>query len=206
MQLAKPFNTAVTDTVIFLDFDGPLSNYRVYAQADNNLDFDPIAVRILQNVCEVANARIVCTSVRTFPNWQIFNETKRLFTEAGMDISVLHPDWTVNKKYDHKRKDSIEDYLELHPEIKNYVIVDDEHVDIPEKLVLVDQMNGIMSEDLEKICDILGIDIGDVFKRDFYRTYAGDQYVLVLDHWDQDTNDRIDKRHKKAAEEKTPKP
>ncbi len=204
MQLAKPFNTAVTDTVIFLDFDGPLSNYRVYAQADNNLDFDPIAVRVLQNICEVANARIVCTSVRTFQNWQIHNETKRLFTEAGMDIAVLHPDWTVNKKYDHKRKDSIEDYLKLHPEITKYVIVDDENVDIPDKLVLVSMMDGMMSADFQKICDILEIDIGKVFRNEFYKTYAGDQYRLVLNHWDKDANDRIDERHNKPAS--TPKP
>ena len=194
MPLQKQFNTAVTETVIFLDFDGPLSTFRVFAQAESNLDFDPVAVGILRNVCEVANARIVCTSVRTFPHWQIYNETKQLFDEAGLDLALLHPDWTVNKTNVHKRKDNIEAFLADHPEITNYVIVDDEHVDIPEKLVLVDALNGILVDDIEKICDILGIDSSDVYRRDWHRNNSDQQYVLPFEQWDEDINENIAKK------------
>lgn len=191
MPLQKKFNDAVTDTVIFLDFDGPLSTMRVLAQTGDNLDFDPVIVGMIGNICEVAKARIVCTSVRTFPHDAIYHETKRLFDGAGLDISLLHPDWTVNKTDVMKRKDNIEAYLRAHPEITNYVIIDDEYVDMPDRLVQVSETDGVLSADLEKICYILGFDAGEVYKHARAKTHAQNQYTLPFDNMDKRMNRNI---------------
>lgn len=196
------FNTAASEKIIFLDFDGPLSSFRVMSQTDSNLDFDPVAVGMLRNVCEVTGARIVCTSVRTWAHSiDDFKEMQKLFDEAGLDLALLHPDWTVNKKRVDDRKQNILDYLAAHPEIKQYAIIDDDYVDLPE-LVLVDAMNGILFKNLEQLCALLSVDIGKVFRRDYYRKKPRNQYFLPFSEQEDRFNERIDN----PEEESKPKP
>jgi|GEM_PF-3320744 len=185
------FNAAVTDKVIFLDFDGPQSSFRTYLYANGNLAFDPVSTKILSNICEAANARIVCTSTRTFTRGKFYNpiyhETKAHFERAGFDWSFMHPDWTVNKPEFTNRKGNIEAYLKLHPEIKQWAIVDDEFVDMPE-LVRVDHMDGILYNQIEQICNLLDINFRDIQNVNYYKEKDARQFQLPFNQYNVDWN------------------
>ena len=159
MQSLRDFNTAVTDTAVFLDFDGPASNMRTVFTYGDILSVDPLVMHFLNRICRDANARVVCTSRRAFTTGDfdsLYHETKTLFEKAAFDWRYMHPDWTVNKPCWENRKERIQNYLSEHPEINHYVIIDDEYVDLP-NLVLVDELEGISGDHMRQIADILGI-------------------------------------------------
>ena len=191
------------DKVIFLDFDGVLSCSRTYMFADGNLAFDPVAVKILQNICEIGNARIVCTSTRTGMAGRdydlLYHETKVHFERAGFDWSFMHPDWTVNKPDFLDRKGNIEKYLERHPEIKKWAIVDDEKVDMPE-FVKIDENNGISYENFEEICIFLNVSMADVHEIDYYKEGDIGQYLLPFDSWNTDWNEKFVRKENKLKQ------
>ncbi len=203
MKSQKAFNTAVTDKVIFLDFDGPQSSYRTYLFADGNLAFDPVSTKILNNICVAANTRIVCTSTRTFTRGDLYNpiyhETKAHFERAGFDWSFMHPDWTVNRPDFTDRKGNIERYLKRHPEIKKWAIVDDEFVDMPE-LVRVDHMDGILFRQIEQICDLLGVNFRDIQNVNYHEKNDIRQFQLPFEQHNIDFNEKHVKRESKPCQ------
>jgi hypothetical protein len=156
--------------IISLDFDGPLTNFRTMMQSGDNRAFDPVAINTLNHLCAATAAKIVCTSVRTWtdsePN---FRENMALFEEAGLDIRHLHPDWSCRTDQG-KRENHIQKWLTDHPTTKEYVIIDDDMIDLP-NFVRIDQMNGILLAHWEAVAKCLDIDIGDVFKEAAHKKY-----------------------------------
>ncbi len=149
-------------TIIFLDFDGPLSSFRNTIASDNFLSFDPIAIRFLNTVCNLTGAKIVCTSTRSaLHSQELHDEAKQLFHDAGLNLDHLHHEWSVNVTGCHNRKQNILDFLEKYPEIERYVIIDDEHVDLPH-LVHVCENEGILSDHMYQICETVGITVRDI--------------------------------------------
>ncbi len=150
------------EKIIFLDFDGPLSNHRVGAQTGSMKLFDPVAVGALNNICKVSNSKIVCTSVRA-QLWHddSFKKACYYFEQAGLDLGYLHEDWSC--RYDAGlREGHILKWLDLHPDVTQYAIIDDGLVDLP-NFVRVDTYNGIGFNDFQKVAALLGTDMSKVF-------------------------------------------
>ena len=101
------------NAVIFLDVDGVLTSER----CNGYYDFDLWAVNFFLWACEQSGAKIVMSSA-----WRNLPRAKEWFTE--MFGKHLHKDWRTGGK-DWHRGDEIDEWLEQHPEVDNFVIVDD---------------------------------------------------------------------------------
>ena len=120
--------------VIFLDFDGIINDYLTINEIN---DYN---VEILKRIINETNAKVVITSSHKYPYQRNNNMAGFLnsyyikgLREKGIDIL----DWTPHIKqqgikYD-QRKQEILEYLKNHPEITQYVILDDDDIIEPLK-------------------------------------------------------------------------
>lgn len=179
-----------TAKVIFLDFDGPISNYRTALQTGDHEAFDPVTVEALDNICVISGAKIVCSSSRTHKHSRIsFHENRRLFEEAGFDMRNMHEDWSCwNPSIGRTR--SIEEWLKKHPEITHYAIIDDDVVDLPH-FVHIDGFNGVLFKDFEMVAEYLDTDIGKAFELAACKRNDYSQLRLEIDSFDKQYNDSV---------------
>ena len=72
--------------VIFLDFDGVLNSVRSCLAFKTFNTFDPVSVRLVNRLCDLADARIVVSS-----SWRIGHTTaslKERMAECGAELIV----------------------------------------------------------------------------------------------------------------------
>lgn len=144
--------------VIFLDIDGVVTSSR-----DNGFrDFNLHVVHWLRWVCEVAPAQIVISST-----WR--HSFSREFWQTVFG-EYVHEDWRTpngSRRQESglwlscKRGDEIAQWLEHHPEIEDYAILDDDLDMRPEqkaKFIATDPHNGALFEHLMALRDNFGID------------------------------------------------
>lgn len=157
--------------VIFLDFDGPLSNHRVTFATGDMKAFDPVTVAMLNKICELTEAKIVCTSTRApLNNPDSHGNTIRRFTEARLNLGHLHEDWSC--RYDNRpREGHITKWLAEHPEVTEYVAVDDRPCAV-KNLIRVDPYNGLTVQDAIRILEVFRVDPQKFFD-DIGRQNAG---------------------------------
>jgi hypothetical protein len=126
--------------VIFLDIDGVLvtrkhmlflaeSGYEKMVDANNDEKFDPICVANLGKLIEETGAKIVVSSTWRYmgvgPLQKIFRDRKVSGEIIGLTTIERFED--DSKIYAGEcRGRQIQEYLEDHPEIENYVIIDDD--------------------------------------------------------------------------------
>ena len=185
--------------IIFLDFDGPLSNDRTQAQTGDWYSFDPVACQALDTLCSYSGAKIVVSSTRAFKNPSSFRETSKLMSDAGLDPKHMHGDWCIRDKNQwsrkgrqHKRGTLIRRWLAAHPEVTHYAIIDDENVFLP-NFVKVSENDGILSAHFRKIAALLEIDLGDAFQhaRERRGEFHETQYNLPFNQFYINWNESI---------------
>lgn len=117
--------------VIFLDIDGVLnSNDYIDYALDNNIkgilkDINPKTIKMLKFAIDTTDAQIVLSS-----SWRychICEELKELFSKYGINLNEKTPEL-----HTHKRGLEIKQYLKEHPNIEQYLILDDEIFDFYE--------------------------------------------------------------------------
>lgn len=154
--------------IIFLDIDGVLNHFDWYASTefqsiktkeDVELDIDPRCTHRIMDLCNQFNAKVVITS-----SWKISWYSTIMRLERGglpHDYVIDHtPDylWIPVENFDKSRGAEIQGWLNNHPEVTNYVIVDD-RVDFKEEqmshFVQIDQTLGLTDENVEEIKRIL---------------------------------------------------
>ena len=142
--------------VIFLDFDG------VVTTPESDYVFVPELMTRLGRLLEETDACIVISSSR------------RCGTLEQTKESIVSPDNTHVRNhpfpyYDRivgqtpfvitsVRGEQVAAYLEMHPEVERYVILDDERRFLPEQfkhLVFVDEETGLTDKDVERAEEIL---------------------------------------------------
>lgn len=137
------------EKVIFLDIDGVLTSVRT-----GWYNFDIYATNYLRWVCEKSGAKIVISST-----WR-YNHGKEFWKEIFGDF--LHDDFKTPDLKRHKngndiiRGDEIKDWLDRHPEISKYIILDDDADMLEEQmpnLLQTDSMNGILDVQMMEIKD-----------------------------------------------------
>lgn len=160
-----PFSPDVEIPVIFLDIDGVMNNEKfcrgnVNARMDDHTCFDPKSVAALAEILAKSGARLVLSSM-----WRYYNTLAQMevFLElCGLKVEFL--DRTPLSARDSRRGHEIAEWLEEHPEVKTYVILDDD-VDISECEAVANQwiktswFVGLQKEHVPQALKLLGVEV-----------------------------------------------
>lgn len=134
-------------TIIFLDVDGVLTS----ARCNGFHDFDLWAVTFLRWACKKGNAKIVMSSV-----WRNNRDAKEVFGRTFGEF--LHEDWRTGNHG--AREDEIDEWLSRHPEITEFIVIDDDIGDLRRheaRLIRTSSMDGMLTEHMMDLRDRLGI-------------------------------------------------
>jgi len=146
--------------VIFLDFDGVINNWDHF----EGVDFDN--VKYLLEIIKATDAKIVASSSKKH-TFQIDSSIDMVDTCYYRDyVSILNDYgieiFDVTPYVYESRELEIIKYLEMHPEIDEFLILDDDSVikSLSEHQVFLDLYNGITSEHVKPSIDILNGNLG----------------------------------------------
>lgn len=145
--------------VVFLDIDGVISKFGPKGNGMYGLS-KPL-LRNLSFLIKTSKAKIVLSS-----SWREFPEARRRLDRAlrykGLKINYSTPVFPDSNAK--TRQAEIEQWLSEHPEVKDYVILDDIpdyfHGDLRDHLVTCDPNEGLTEEKTEEAINILGVMVG----------------------------------------------
>lgn len=139
--------------ILFLDFDGVLNHVDWLSTADHawgSMQLDPSRVALVQAIVDRTDAKIVISST-----WRLYHKLDELRTflaERGFRGEVIDrtPD-LYHQKHDRVRGDEIQDWLDRHPEVESYVILDDDSdmSTVAHRLVKTTFEEGLTEADVE---------------------------------------------------------
>ena len=147
---------------LFLDIDGVLTKTKVFKSFDHN------CVKALQKIMDSVVVSVILSSCwrHGFIDWpnncfappnKAIPTLKRWFKENDLNPDSLIS-YTPFLRPDH-RGSEIKCWLEQHPEVEHFVILDDDSYDIkdtfPNELVHTNSETGLTMEDAEKAISIL---------------------------------------------------
>lgn len=168
--------------VILLDIDGVLNSERSFMGGCHRIDrpattpenaeepytqrlaretVDPIAVGLINKLTKHAEAQIVLISThrKNFRDHDkyLMAQLQKYLTSLGL-LGDKCIDCTPVLFV--KRGEEIKLWLDQHPEVTHYVILDDDSDMLPEQLenfILVDSRFGLSADDFRRACAILGV-------------------------------------------------
>lgn len=115
--------------ICFLDIDGPMIPVRAYLLANQTKlasVFDPCAVAMLNGILQSSTVQIVISSIRG-QDGRAYCE--QLLSSNGIDPKLMHDDWITPRNCG-GRAQEIASWLTNHPDIVDYVAIDDEDLDV----------------------------------------------------------------------------
>ena len=147
--------------IIFLDFDGVLNSAKyLLGHEEYGVVIDPARMRLLKQIIVATGAKpVLSTSWREHWSKDLAgcNSTgvliNNIFSEYGLQVYDKTPELHT------KREIEIKSWLDIHPEVKNFVVLDD-------RLLSADYLNGhfiktsnyfdgLGETDVQKAIDIL---------------------------------------------------
>lgn len=145
--------------VIFLDFDGTINNW------DHINGVDPTNVEVLKTIQAKSNAKIIATTSNKYSfqrnisaNYQntFFYEYVKLLQELWVTIDDITPYVELNRCLE------ILEYLRLHKEVEDFVILDDDYVgdQLKDHQVYLDNYLGLQAEHIVPSLRILSGELG----------------------------------------------
>lgn len=158
-----------TIDVLFLDIDGVMNNKKHCeswqphtgqpVDMTNQTCFDPKSVAALAEILAKSKCQVVLSST-----WRYYNtlaEMETFFELVGLKFKFL--DHTSMQPKDLRRGHEIAEWLEAHPEVRNYVILDDDS-DVAECEVVRDRwvktswFVGLQQEHVSQALKHLGVE------------------------------------------------
>lgn len=143
--------------VLFLDVDGVLNSRRSCVafggypmELEHIHAFDQIAIRLLQRLCDAAGVKIVFSSA-----WRLYVTPEQAAEAFGLPIIDKTP-----FNHGRARGTEIQDWLDAHPEIECYAILDDNSDMMTKQLpyfVQTPETEGLSWECYEKLCGLFGV-------------------------------------------------
>lgn len=118
--------------IIFLDIDGVMNSETYYKSVNtkhkNFSRFNPISINIVTKLVKEFNAKIVISSL-----WR-FAMKKELSQELKKSnlVNYLHNDWSTPVIQPGHRGKEIKLWLDSHPDITDFLILDDDEDILPE--------------------------------------------------------------------------
>lgn len=151
--------------VVFLDFDGPMIPLRAMCLEGQTSDppsvFDPCAVALLNRLCDKTKSKIVVHSHWRYSpvHKEKYPDIKAHLISQGVKEEHLHED-LLCEEIDWRWVD-IKAWLAKHPEVNNYVIIEDTYIPVGfEKfephMIKVDFSEGFSWRNYEKALERFG--------------------------------------------------
>lgn len=151
--------------VIFLDIDGVINDCHCQEVLIN-----PIFVSNLKRVIAATNAKVVITSSRRdkylvnnhfASNSLLYNKFIEPLSRLGLEVYDYTPIIACEKK-EEEREIEIEEYLRTHPEIEEYVIIEDDYVmaRLFDHQIFIECSDGFIEEYIEPTINILNGNLG----------------------------------------------
>ena len=141
--------------VLFLDVDGVLHDAFVRLPSQ---ELNPECMRRLRTIIDKTHASIVISS-----SWRIHTDNlyklRDKLNEYGLDYIDTTPDFTGKNGIPEPRKFEIEDWLQKHPNVEKWVILDDDifgNLDGIDNFVKTDSVNALTDADVDSVIEILG--------------------------------------------------
>lgn len=145
--------------IIFQDVDGPLIPLRMYYTRERRFDmqtgsflYDPVAVGMLNHICQQFDAKVVFNSAHCDNPEE---NMRRQGLHNGFDC--LHPTECTTefvRSIPHRYR-AIEDWLSRHPEVTDWIVIDDIEVYRPRQ-VLIDYKIGMTINSYYQACELFG--------------------------------------------------
>lgn len=108
--------------------------------------FDWTAIALIQRICNKSNVKIVVSST-----W------RKMFSYQEIGANLKLPTIDSTPEFSGWRGYEIKDWLDRHPEVTKYAIIDDDSDMLPEQkpfFVHVDGRNGISYENFKQLLEI----------------------------------------------------
>lgn len=149
--------------VLFLDIDGVLNSVRSCiafggyphrVTGEHRTKFDEVSVRLISGIVEAAGAKVVLSSA-----WRNDKDWHEIGPSLGIEIIDRTPSLLGS------RGEEIKDWLDRHPEVESYAIVDDDGDMLPEQrpfFVNTDAHDGLSWANAYRLAELLGASIYDV--------------------------------------------
>jgi hypothetical protein len=146
--------------VLFLDIDGVVLSGRELWATHNNRYLPPEKIALVREVCDRTGAIVVVSST-----WRFSDETADQLRHAGLR---LHRDWRTPHKLDRigsiimgqQRGNEIQRWLNRHPGVTEYAIVDDDSDMLDDqraRFVQTPFETGIERDHAERLVTILAL-------------------------------------------------
>lgn len=138
--------------VIFLDFDGVINDYFSMDTINNK------CIEVLKRIIHETNAKVVVTSSHKYKyqnnnNLEGFQNSRYINKLKQKNINIFDCIPLVNQN----REQEITEYLRTHPEIEQYVILDDDYILEPfkEHEIFLDLQAGLKEKHIIPAIQIL---------------------------------------------------
>lgn len=115
-----------SEGVAFIDIDGVICTDRAYyaygADKARNImrAWDPISIKLVDRLCQDYNLKVVISST-----WRQRYDVPLILLTHGFNGSFHEDDKTPQHFGNRSRGQEIRDWLEEHPEVTRYIIIDD---------------------------------------------------------------------------------
>lgn len=119
--------TLTSHRILFLDIDGVLNSEEYFKNCNNSREnfsrFDPSSVSLIKSLIEEFSLKIVISST-----WR-YGAVDRLMHELKKNklLDNLYHDWFTPVIHPAHRGTEVKLWLDLHPEVSDYVIIDDDN-------------------------------------------------------------------------------
>jgi hypothetical protein len=145
--------------ILFLDIDGVINSYRTAHAMDgfpfdttpeSLIKFDLTAIKLIQRICEDGDIKIVLSST-----WRIHGDYKQIGEDLRLPIIDATP-----IKLSSNRGEEIQMWLDVHPEVIQYIIVDDDSDMLPKqqkRFVKTTMADGLQFHHYQKIRKLFGM-------------------------------------------------
>lgn len=146
--------------VLFLDIDGVVLSGTALRETGDNRYLPPAAIALVNEVLDRTGAVVVVSST-----WRMYKDCREILARAG--LTRLHEDWATPTGRQmvgplilgRTRGSEIQDWLDRHPEVERYAIIDDDSDMLDQqkaRFVKTDFMTGIGRAHVERLVLNLG--------------------------------------------------
>lgn len=144
--------------IIFLDIDGPMipaSYFLVDNMASWERRFPTTTVAVIKRLCERTGAKVVFNTTHNRP-FDGIDDIDVALEKQGLDREHIHETDLATKYPDIERDLAVKEWLHRHPEVTDWVALDDARFTEDDRLIWVDPDAGLHLGHLNEAIDRLG--------------------------------------------------